>query len=215
MSIPETPDSNPNGSSSRDPRALARELLAHYPHGLPGEREQLVTEFMNRGGMNHHDAVQTAEALSKAGHAHHLPGESSRWMFTSESVPMRDLMTQIDEKLRRLRGRVGRAARPDAGLYRLALGYRPRGCRRGLGRPRARRLRLGRPSPRITARPDDGRLPRGFSHGGVRKTGRSLFVFGFTNDERPRTKNVFQRYTRHYARTRLVRNHPLRRHSKR
>ena len=97
MSIPEMPDSNPDGSSSRDPRALARELLAHYPHGLPGEREQLVTEFMNRGGMNHHDAVQTAEALSKAGHAHHLPGESSRWMFTSESVPMRDLMLQIDE----------------------------------------------------------------------------------------------------------------------
>ena len=97
MSIPETPDSNPNGSSSHDPRALAQELLAHYPQGLPGEREQLVTEFMNRGGLNHHDAVQTAKALTRSGHAHHLPGESSRWMFTSESVPLRDLMLQIDE----------------------------------------------------------------------------------------------------------------------
>ncbi len=97
MSVPEMPDSNLDGSSSHDPRELARELLSHYPHGLPGEREQLVTEFMNRGGMSHHDAVQAAESLSEAGHAHHLPGASARWMFTSESVPLRDLMTQIDE----------------------------------------------------------------------------------------------------------------------
>ena len=108
MSIPETPDAktpNPetsdpetrSTSSTRDPRELARELLEHYPHGLPGEREQLVTEFMNRGGMNHHDAVAAAEALHESGHAHHLPGDSARWIFTSESVPMRDLMMQVDE----------------------------------------------------------------------------------------------------------------------
>ena len=98
MSTPETPDSNPSGPAApRDPRKLARELLEHYPHGLPGEREQLVTEFMNRGHMTHHDAVQAAEALNEAGHAHHLPGNSARWMFTSESVPLRDLMAHLDE----------------------------------------------------------------------------------------------------------------------
>ena len=102
MSIPEMPDSKSadatsGATASRDPREMARELLSHYPHGLPGEREQLVTEFMNRGGMNHHDAVAAAEALHKAGHAHHLPGDSARWMFTSESVPLRDLVTHLDE----------------------------------------------------------------------------------------------------------------------
>ncbi|CAN5900927.1 hypothetical protein BH24DEI2_BH24DEI2_18650 [soil metagenome] len=98
MSIPETPDpKTPATTSSHDPRELAHELREHYPQGLPGEREQLVTEFMNRGGMNHHDAVQAAEALHEAGYAHHLPGESSRWMFTSESVPLRDLMAHLDE----------------------------------------------------------------------------------------------------------------------
>ena len=93
----------------RDPSEVVRELREHYPQGLPGEREQLVTELMNRSGLEHKEAVQTAEAMQASGHAHHLPGDSGRWLFTSESVSMRRLMEQLDENYD---GYVGNADEP-------------------------------------------------------------------------------------------------------
>ena len=81
----------------RDPRAIAVELREHYPQGLPGGREQLVTGLMNRGGLGHSEAVELSERLFEAGHARHLPGDSGRWFFTSERVSMRELMARVDE----------------------------------------------------------------------------------------------------------------------
>lgn len=81
----------------RDPRAIVHELKEHYPQGLPGGREQLVTELMNRGDLEHKEALNVTDELSEAGYAHHLAGNSSRWLFTSESVSMRELMTQLYE----------------------------------------------------------------------------------------------------------------------
>lgn len=83
-------------SANRDPRAIVKELKEHYPQGLPGEREQLVTELMNRGKVEHAEAVAVANNLSDSGYAHHLPGNSSRWLFTSEAVSMRDLQSYFN-----------------------------------------------------------------------------------------------------------------------
>lgn len=84
-------------SRDRDPKAIVRELREHYPQGLPGEREQLVTELMNRGSLEHSEAVNIAKELSEGGYAHHLAGNSSRWLFTSEAVSMTDLQTYFND----------------------------------------------------------------------------------------------------------------------
>lgn len=84
-------------SEARDPKAIVKELKDHYPQGLPGEREQLVTELMNRGDLAHEDAVDTANELSEGGYAHHLPGDSSRWLFTSEAVSMTGLQSYFND----------------------------------------------------------------------------------------------------------------------
>ncbi len=77
---------------------LAHALAQVFPKGLVGERDALVTFLVNRVGLSHADAVRVADALEAAGHAHHLPGERPRWIFTSKPVSLRALMRMLDEE---------------------------------------------------------------------------------------------------------------------
>lgn len=77
-----------------DVTALARLLAQAYPQGLVGERDALVTLFM-KAGLSHADAVRWAGKLEQEGHAHHLPGASPRWVFTSKPVSMRELARMV------------------------------------------------------------------------------------------------------------------------
>ena len=73
-----------------DVTELARHLVKQYPHGLVGERDALVTLFM-KAGLSHADAVRWAGRLEEEGYAHHLPGASPRWVFTSKPVSFQEL----------------------------------------------------------------------------------------------------------------------------
>ncbi len=81
-----------------DLAGLASALAKHFPRGLLGEREAMVTFLTNEVGLPHPKAVEIAEALEASGHAHHLPGQSPRWIFTSEPVSLRALMRKLDEE---------------------------------------------------------------------------------------------------------------------
>ncbi len=77
-----------------DVLALAQYLAEVYPKGLLGERDELVTLLM-KAGLNHADAVSWAGRLEKEGYAHHLPGSSPRWAFTSKPVSFHELARAI------------------------------------------------------------------------------------------------------------------------
>ncbi|WP_457632953.1 hypothetical protein [Oceanithermus desulfurans] len=77
-----------------DVTELARYLARTYPQGLVGERDALVTLFMQTG-MEHAQAVRWASRLEKEGHAHHLPGTSPRWIFTSRPVSLAALARMV------------------------------------------------------------------------------------------------------------------------
>jgi len=77
-----------------DVEGLAKLLSGSYPAGLVGERDALVTLLM-KAGLNHAEAVRWAGRLEKEGYAHHLPGSSSRWVFTSKPVSFRELAELI------------------------------------------------------------------------------------------------------------------------
>ncbi|WP_456477011.1 hypothetical protein [Oceanithermus sp.] len=73
-----------------DVTALTRYLVERYPRGLVGERDELVTLFM-KAGLGHAEAVRWASRLEDEGYAHHLPGASPRWIFTSKPVSFAEL----------------------------------------------------------------------------------------------------------------------------
>ncbi|WP_457637738.1 hypothetical protein [Oceanithermus sp.] len=77
-----------------DVEGLAKLLSAAYPTGLVGERDALVTLLM-KAGLNHAEAVRWAGRLEKEGYAHHLPGFSPRWVFTSKPVSFHELAELI------------------------------------------------------------------------------------------------------------------------
>jgi hypothetical protein len=77
-----------------DVTELARYLASSYPQGLIGERDALVTLFM-KAGLDHAGAVRWAGKLEQEGHAHHLPGASPRWIFTSQPVSLRQLARMV------------------------------------------------------------------------------------------------------------------------
>jgi len=79
---------------SGDVEALARQLSSAYPRGLVGERDALVTLLM-KAGLSHAEAVRWAGRLEKEGYAHHLPGSSPRWVFTSKPVSFQELAEMI------------------------------------------------------------------------------------------------------------------------
>ncbi len=77
-----------------DVEALARLLSGAYPTGLVGERDALVTLLM-KAGLSHAEAVRWAGRLEEGGYAHHLPGASPRWVFTSKPVSFHKLAEMI------------------------------------------------------------------------------------------------------------------------
>jgi hypothetical protein len=83
--------------NEQDIQGIIADLRRRYPEGLGGEREQLVTALMNDEGLEHKEALALAERLRSEGFAHHLPGDSARWFFTSRSVSLRELMAKLDE----------------------------------------------------------------------------------------------------------------------
>jgi len=80
-----------------DLRELATALQRAYPQGLPGERDALVTLLVERG-YHHQEAVELARALEAQGYAHFLPGERSRWGFTSRPLDLKALMRALDQE---------------------------------------------------------------------------------------------------------------------
>lgn len=83
--------------NDREAQAIIQDLRRRYPEGLSGEREQLVTVLMNEEGLEHAEALELADRLRAEGFAHHLPGASSRWLFTTRSVSLPELMHRFDE----------------------------------------------------------------------------------------------------------------------
>ncbi len=83
--------------NERDTKAVIADLRGRYPEGLAGEREQLVTALMNDEGLEHREALALAEQLREEGFAHHLPGDSARWLFTERSVPFDDLRARLED----------------------------------------------------------------------------------------------------------------------
>ena len=84
--------------SAQDTQGIVADLKRRYPEGLPGERDQLVTALMNDEGLGHGEALELAERLRDEGYAHHLPGASGRWFFTTRPVSLHALMTRLDEE---------------------------------------------------------------------------------------------------------------------
>ena len=73
---------------------IATALFEHYRQGLVGEKDSLVTALV-LGGLNHHDAVSTANDLERAGYAVFLPGQRSCWLFLRRPIALRELMQSL------------------------------------------------------------------------------------------------------------------------
>ncbi|WP_457630588.1 hypothetical protein [Oceanithermus sp.] len=107
-----------------DLEALARLLAGAYPRGLVGERDALVTLLM-KAGLSHAEAVRWAGRLEDEGYAHHLPGSSPRWVFTSKPVSFKELAELIKSEWAGFVGKSSEAPAEALEFFQRHLGLDP------------------------------------------------------------------------------------------
>jgi hypothetical protein len=95
----------------------ASALKEKHPAGLDGPREVLAAA-LEREGLSPAEAERVAEALERAGYAHHLAGEKPRWFLSRVPLDLKGLFQSLREEFRSFAG--PKEAREEALAFILA-----------------------------------------------------------------------------------------------